>query len=301
MTRGWKWMVLALASTALALAQHGNGRGPAGGHGAPPVFAPPGGGAAQGASAAGAAQGAGVSTPKGMKTGQQPAGAAATIPNMTVADRVANNQALSTRLQPLLPTGATIQSAATGFKNTGQFVAALHVSRNLNIPFSQLKAQMTGANRVSLGQAIHNLRPSLNKDSVKSDVKTAEREAHADLRTSRVRMDAAAISTQIAQNPVLARRVRNLLPSGMTVQTAAAGFRNEGQFLAALHVARNLNIPFTQLQSKVSGGESLGNAIRDLRPDLSKGDARDDVRLAELQARRDMRNAAERAELAERR
>ena len=58
----------------------------------------------------------------------------------TVSERLAHNPALSSKLQGLLPAGANIQQVASGFKNTGQFVAALHVSGNLNIPFDQLKA-----------------------------------------------------------------------------------------------------------------------------------------------------------------
>jgi hypothetical protein len=37
-----------------------------------------------------------------------------------------------------------VAQAAYGFKNLGQFVAATNVSRNLGIPFEQLKLQMTG-------------------------------------------------------------------------------------------------------------------------------------------------------------
>jgi hypothetical protein len=35
-----------------------------------------------------------------------------------------------------------LQTAASGFKNQGQFIAALHVSHNRNIPFDQLKTDM---------------------------------------------------------------------------------------------------------------------------------------------------------------
>src|SRR5579864_7302674 len=52
------------------------------------------------------------------------------------------------------------------------------------------------------------------------------------------------VPQKIAANPALLARVQPLLPSGMTVATAASGFKNEGQFIAALHVSRNLNIPF---------------------------------------------------------
>src|SRR5438105_307645 len=56
-----------------------------------------------------------------------------------VPQRVTSNPALVARLTPLLPSGTTLANAATRFKNQGQFIAALHVSQNLNIPFAQLK------------------------------------------------------------------------------------------------------------------------------------------------------------------
>jgi hypothetical protein len=100
---------------------------------------------------------------------------------VTPATRLANHPALAARLQPLLPAGTNLQTAARGFKNLGQFIAAVHVSHNLGIPFDQLKAQMTGSKPDSLGQAIENLRPSLSSQTVKSDVKTAEHQAKQDL------------------------------------------------------------------------------------------------------------------------
>src|SRR5262249_62322586 len=95
-----------------------------------------------------------------------------------VPQRIAANPALVARLQPLLPRGMTLVSAAAGFRNQGQFIAALHASRNLNIPFAQLKAEMTGPDHDSLGQAIHELRPDAH---VKTAVRTAERQAKGDL------------------------------------------------------------------------------------------------------------------------
>ena len=99
-----------------------------------------------------------------------------------VSQRIATNPALATRLQPLLPSGMTLAAAATGFRNQGQFIAALHVSRNLNIPFAQLKAEMTGSGHDSLGRAIHDLRPITN---AKAAVKTAEQQARADLKSTK--------------------------------------------------------------------------------------------------------------------
>lgn len=89
---------------------------------------------------------------------------------------------LASRLQTLLPAGMTLQQAAAGFRNQGQFIAALHVSHNLNIPFAQLKAEMTGTHAKSLGQAIHGLRPA---EDAKTAASRAEREARRDLDAGR--------------------------------------------------------------------------------------------------------------------
>ena len=59
---------------------------------------------------------------------------------------------------PLLPNGMNVSDAAKGFKNWGRFVAAVHASQNLNMPFQTLKAKMTGDMPLSLGQAIQALR-----------------------------------------------------------------------------------------------------------------------------------------------
>src|SRR5262245_20222033 len=81
-------------------------------------------------------------------------------PNL-VPNELSKNTALENRLQALLPAGTNIQQAAMGFKSLGQFVAAVHVSHNLGIPFAQLKTQMTGPPPESLGKAIHSLDPNL--------------------------------------------------------------------------------------------------------------------------------------------
>jgi hypothetical protein len=48
---------------------------------------------------------------------------------------------------------------------------------------------------------------------------------------------------------------------------ASAGFRNLGQFVAAVNVSSNLGIPFDQLKTKmVTDGKSLGQAIQLLKP-----------------------------------
>jgi outer membrane biosynthesis protein TonB len=57
----------------------------------------------------------------------------------------------------MLPQGMTIEEASTGFRNQGQFIAALNVSRNQNIDFVQLKDAMT-VDGLSLGQAAKSVR-----------------------------------------------------------------------------------------------------------------------------------------------
>jgi hypothetical protein len=64
----------------------------------------------------------------------------------------------------MLPEGMTLAQASSGFRNQGQFIAALHVSQNHNILFADLKQAMTGPDALSLGQAIRTLRPTLNAD-----------------------------------------------------------------------------------------------------------------------------------------
>jgi hypothetical protein len=96
----------------------------------------------------------------------------------SISQKLASNTQLAGKLQSLLPPGTDLQAAAQGFKNLGQFVAAVHVSHNLGIPFDQLKAKITGPGAESLGKAIHDLQPAAN---AKAEVKKAEHEAHSDL------------------------------------------------------------------------------------------------------------------------
>jgi len=91
------------------------------------------------------------------------------------------NSKLSSNLQKLLPKGTTPQQACSGFKNLGQCVAAIHVSHNLGIPFSDLKSKMTGPNSESLGKAIQALKPSSDSTAEK---KKAEKQAQDDINES---------------------------------------------------------------------------------------------------------------------
>ena len=96
----------------------------------------------------------------------------------SVSQRLTDNTKLAGKLQGLLPAGTNLQQAAQGFKNLGQFVAAVHVSHNLGIPFDQLKAKMTGTSPESLGKAIHDLKPAADS---KHEAKKGEKEAKHDM------------------------------------------------------------------------------------------------------------------------
>lgn len=105
---------------------------------------------------------------------------------------LSRNSKLSGRLEGLLGV-QSLQESAEGFKNLGQFVAAVHVSKNLGISFDQLKASMTDPSSESLstsenlgtskslGKAIRELRPDVNASK---EVRKANRQASKDLKES---------------------------------------------------------------------------------------------------------------------
>ena len=92
-------------------------------------------------------------------------------------ERIERNPTLRAKVESMLPRGTSLKTAASGFKNQGQFIAALHVSKNLNIPFNELKARMTGPNAMSLGQAVHVLRPNTPERQARQEAKLAEKQA----------------------------------------------------------------------------------------------------------------------------
>jgi hypothetical protein len=97
----------------------------------------------------------------------------------------------------------------------------------------------------------------------------------------------AGLGTRIESNPELAARVRSMLPSDASINSASAGFKNEGQFLAALHASHNLDIPFDQLKSEMTGSHamSLGSAIKASKPDMSGNQAKEAAKKAEADAK----------------
>ncbi len=158
--------VLLTLSGVPALAQHGGGHGPGGPAGGP------GGGVGRGPEGT---RGGPNSDRGGIGQGNNPSVQGAKTPG----ELLSHNTKLASRLQALLPPGTDLQAAASGFKNLGQFVAAVHVAHNLGIPFDQLKAKIAGGD--SLGKAIHNLKPEANP---KTEAKRAHKQANDDINES---------------------------------------------------------------------------------------------------------------------
>ncbi len=93
------------------------------------------------------------------------------------------------------------------------------------------------------------------------------------------------------QNTKLTANLQKLLPAGTTPQQACQGFTNLGRCVAAIHVAHNLGITFSDLAGKLTGpgAESLGKAIQDLRPQANAGA---EQKKAEQQAKADLKGSA---------
>lgn len=133
----------------------------------------------------------GGSAAAGSMGGGHEMNASATPGPRTPDQLLTQNTQLSSKLSSLLPAGTDLQAAANGYRNLGQFVAAVHVSHNLGIPFAQLKCtelatadacpgMTVPAKGSHLGQAIQTLKPAMTSADSKSAAKEAEKEASAE-------------------------------------------------------------------------------------------------------------------------
>src|SRR5688572_4231634 len=73
-----------------------------------------------------------------------------------------------------------------------------------------------------------------------------------------------AVSLKIGKNPAQLAKIQPQLDAlGLTLDEATKGFRNQGQFLAALNAAKNRNLDFLALQEAMTvEGMSLGQAAK---------------------------------------
>jgi hypothetical protein len=119
---------------------------------------------------------------------------------MKVANALDHNPYLSSILHPMLPPHTTLMSAATGFKNQRQFIEAMHLSRNLDIPFDQIKTRMTGEHHMSLNDSLRDIRPEMTKHMIKSEVNKAEEQAKADENYAKDAAKKAGAQSKVATN-----------------------------------------------------------------------------------------------------
>jgi hypothetical protein len=72
------------------------------------------------------------------------------------------------------------------------------------------------------------------------------------------------LATKLTNNPAQLAKIQPQLDAlGLTLEEATAGFRNQGQFIAALNAAKNRNLDFVALQEAMTvEGLSLGQAAK---------------------------------------
>ena len=164
-------LVAVLAFGVSAFAQHGA----AGAGGGRPTGVGPG-------SAAPSGVGAGTS---GRPTDVGPSGMGHSSMGSQSPSTVLENGKLNTSLTNALAKsgisvpGGNLKTACSGFKNLGQCIAAMHVAKNLNLSFDDLRNKMSGSNSENLGKAIQDLGgPNVNG---KSEAKKANKQANQDI------------------------------------------------------------------------------------------------------------------------
>jgi hypothetical protein len=71
----------------------------------------------------------------------------------------------------------------------------------------------------------------------------------------------------LPSDPKLISRIQSVLPAGMAADQAAFGFRTQIQFVSTVFAARNLEIPFDELKTRLlTHGLTLDESIHALRP-----------------------------------
>lgn len=123
-----------------------------------------------------------VSTDQHASSSVRPTPAKRTIkPAPTLVQKeLQRNLVLADSLRGRLPSGTDVYMAAAGFRRLELFVATVHASNNIEIPFSELKRRIVN-DGMTLGQAIQDIRP---KSRYWQEARRAEDEAAAAIRTS---------------------------------------------------------------------------------------------------------------------
>lgn len=197
------------------------------------------------------------------------------------------NAALSSQLSPLLPASTSAPAAAAGFHDDTEFITALHAAHNLNIPFERMKAETTGKKSMSIEAAVRKMRPDLDSRAARDSVSLAQRQAERDIARASAAGTKDKVASRVSSNSRLAARVNPLVPQGQSLGDAAAGFKNEDQFLATLHAANDNGIAFGELKDRVTAGQSLGTAMHELKPSMDADASGSAAARAEAKAKED--------------
>ena len=92
------------------------------------------------------------------------------------------------------------------------------------------------------------------------------------------------VQQKLQRNTRLAEKLQGRLPAGTDLMDAVAGFRNLGQAVAAINVANNQHITFSELKTRmVDDGMSLGQALQDVRA-MGDADSQQLARSADVEA-----------------
>jgi hypothetical protein len=97
-----------------------------------------------------------------------------------VQQELQRNAILANTLRPRVPQGADVTALASGFRRLELFVATVHASNNIAVPFSELKRRIVN-DGMTLGQAIQDIRP---KSRYWFEAQRAEADAAEMIRTS---------------------------------------------------------------------------------------------------------------------
>jgi hypothetical protein len=98
--------------------------------------------------------------------------------DQSLAERIATNPALASRLRALLPSELSVIEAAVGFSTETQLLTTLHLARRLDVPFTRLRTEARALDRKGLLGVVRSLRPHEDEHAV---VRAAERLARADI------------------------------------------------------------------------------------------------------------------------
>jgi hypothetical protein len=177
-----KRMFTLVVAASLGLGMSAMAQGRSGGHanvGGPGIGGPDMGNPNVGGPGMGAEHGPGSMGPTGQSNSM-----GTTSGPRTASDMLTQNTTLASHLASTFGvSSSTLLSDANGFKNLGLFIAAIHVSKNLSIPFNTLSNTMS-SNGDNLGKAIHSLDPTLSKSDVKNAINTANSQAKKDIKNS---------------------------------------------------------------------------------------------------------------------